>query len=116
MRLGYGATAIGRYPELIRAGVPVALGCDGGNCSNFFDMVRAMHLVATLYKDARRDVSLVPAEIMGRIYFALLEEIEARRFRVLEGRITVPARRKLAIAVRCWAGARRRAAAGAARA
>ena len=63
--------------------------------------------------DAR---SLVPAEIMGRIYFALLEEIEARRFRVLEGRITVPARRKLAIAVRCWAGARRRAAAGAARA
>ena len=63
LRLGYGATAIGRYPELIRAGVPVALGCDGGNCSNFFDMVRAMHLVATLYKDARRDVSLVPAEM-----------------------------------------------------
>jgi 5-methylthioadenosine/S-adenosylhomocysteine deaminase len=47
---------------MIRAGVPVALGADGANCSNFFDMVRAMHLVATLYKDARRDVSHVPAE------------------------------------------------------
>ena len=37
--------------------------------------------------DAR---SLVPAEIMGRIYRALLEEIEARRFRVFDERITVP--------------------------
>jgi phytoene synthase len=53
--------------------------------------------------DAR---SLVPAEIMGRIYYALLEEIEARGFRVLEERVTLPARRKIAIAVRCWAGAR----------
>jgi len=61
--------------------------------------------------DAR---SLVPAEIMGRIYFALLEEIEARGFRVFGERITVPTRRKLAIALRCWAGARRRAAAWAA--
>jgi phytoene synthase len=53
--------------------------------------------------DAR---SLVPAEIMGRIYRALLEEIAAQRFRVFDGRITVPARRKVAIAVRCWAAAR----------
>jgi phytoene synthase len=53
--------------------------------------------------DAR---TLVPAEIMGRIYFALLEEIEARRFRVLEERIALPRRRKLAIALRCWASAR----------
>jgi phytoene synthase len=53
--------------------------------------------------DAR---SLVPAEIMGRIYHALLDEIEARRFRVFDGRVTLPARRKAAIALRCWAGAR----------
>jgi len=53
--------------------------------------------------DAR---SLVPAEIMGRIYHALLEEIEARRFQVFGERITVPAGRKVAIAVRCWAAAR----------
>jgi phytoene synthase len=53
--------------------------------------------------DAR---SLVPAEIMGRIYYALLDEIEARRFRVFDKRVTLPARRKAAIALRCWAGAR----------
>jgi phytoene synthase len=53
--------------------------------------------------DAR---SLVPAEIMGRIYLALLEEIEARGFPVLGERISVPAHRKIGIAVRCWAAAR----------
>jgi phytoene synthase len=53
--------------------------------------------------DAR---SLVPAEIMGRIYFALLEEIEARCFQVFGERITVPTARKVAIAFRCWAAAR----------
>ncbi|MBI2159177.1 MAG: presqualene diphosphate synthase HpnD [Candidatus Rokubacteria bacterium] len=50
--------------------------------------------------DAR---SLVAAEIMGRIYRALLEEIEARRFRVFDARITVPTAKKVAIALRCWA-------------
>jgi phytoene synthase len=53
--------------------------------------------------DAR---SLVAAEIMGRIYRALLDEIEARGFRVFEERVTVPTGRKLAIALRCWASAR----------
>lgn len=50
--------------------------------------------------------SLVPAEIMGRIYFALLQEIEARRFQVFGERVTVPASRKMAIALRCWLAAR----------
>ena len=49
--------------------------------------------------DAR---SLVPAEIMGRIYWALLEEIEARRFRVFDERVTLSAARKATIALRCW--------------
>jgi phytoene synthase len=53
--------------------------------------------------DAR---SLVPAEIMGRIYYALLGEIEARNFGVFDDRITLPTRRKVAIALRCWAAAR----------
>ena len=53
--------------------------------------------------DAR---SLVPAEIMGRIYRALLDEIEVRRFAVFGERVTVPASRKVAIALRCWAAAR----------
>jgi 15-cis-phytoene synthase len=55
--------------------------------------------------DAR---SLIAAQIMGGIYRALLEEIEARRFAVFGPRITVPARRKVAIALRCWATARLR--------
>jgi len=50
--------------------------------------------------DAR---SLLAAAIMGRIYFALLREIEARQFRVLGDRIALPAHRKVAIALRCWA-------------
>jgi len=53
--------------------------------------------------DAR---SLVAAEIMGRIYHALLREIEDRRFPVLDERVTLPARRKIAIALRCWTRAR----------
>jgi phytoene synthase len=53
--------------------------------------------------DAR---SLVAAEIMGSIYHALLGRIEAERFRVLDRRLAVPTRRKVAIAVRCWAAAR----------
>jgi len=43
---------------------------------------------------------------MARIYLALLGEIEARRFRVFDERITVPVARKLAIALRCWIAAR----------
>ncbi len=54
-------------------------------------------------RDAR---SLVAAEIMGRIYYALLCEIEARRFRVFGERIGLPTHRKVAIALRCWAAAR----------
>jgi phytoene synthase len=61
--------------------------------------------------DAR---SLIAAEIMGGIYHALLEEIEARRFQVFGERITLPARRKVAIALRCWAAARLRRDRGAA--
>jgi 15-cis-phytoene synthase len=62
---------------------------------------------ATAYPlaDAR---SLIAAQIMGGIYRALLDEIEARRFAVLGERITLPARRKVAIALRCWASARLR--------
>ncbi|HET7341224.1 MAG TPA: presqualene diphosphate synthase HpnD [Methylomirabilota bacterium] len=54
--------------------------------------------------DAR---SLVAAEIMGRIYHALLDEIERCRFQVFGERVTVPARRKVAIALRTWLAARR---------
>ena len=53
--------------------------------------------------DARR---LFAAEIMGRTYFALLQAIEARRFDVFGERVTVPTRRRIAIALACWARSR----------
>lgn len=53
--------------------------------------------------DAR---SLFAAEIMGRTYFALLRALEARRFQVFGGRVTVSTGRKLLIALDCWIRAR----------
>jgi phytoene synthase len=53
--------------------------------------------------DARR---LFAAEIMGRTYWALLRAIEARRFDVFGHRVTLPAPRRVAIALRCWLGSR----------
>jgi len=50
--------------------------------------------------------SLFAAEIMGRTYFALLETIERRRFRVFGGRVSVPTPRKLGIALSCWVQSR----------
>jgi phytoene synthase len=59
-------------------------------------------------RDARR---LVAAEIMGRIYFELLQAMEAREFRVFGERVTLPVSRKFAIAFSCWARARLKGAA-----
>jgi cytosine/adenosine deaminase-related metal-dependent hydrolase len=62
MRGGYGASAIGRFPEMLAQGVNITVGTDGNNDSNFHDMMRATHLVAGLHKDARQDTSLFTAE------------------------------------------------------
>ena len=42
--------------------MPVGLGCDSGNSSNFLDGVRMMNAAALGFKDGRRDVASVPAE------------------------------------------------------
>ena len=52
----------GRLPELLKAGVDVALGTDSANSSNYLDMVRAMNAAAVVYKDARRDPAQITAE------------------------------------------------------
>ena len=57
-----GLAAHGRFPEMVDAGVCVSLGGDSGNGSNHLDMLRLMYLAATLYKDARLDVGVLPAE------------------------------------------------------
>lgn len=62
LRLAKGTTKMGKFPEMVAAGVTVALGCDGANSSNHKDMVRAMYLAATLPRDARVDPKAMTAE------------------------------------------------------
>jgi|RhiMetdeSRZDD1v2_1073273.scaffolds.fasta_scaffold56037_1 5-methylthioadenosine/S-adenosylhomocysteine deaminase len=61
-RLAYGASRMGRFPEMLAAGVTVALGTDGVNSSDNQDLFKAMQIAAGLFKDAREDPTLVPAE------------------------------------------------------
>jgi cytosine/adenosine deaminase-related metal-dependent hydrolase len=62
LKVAYGVTQVGRFPEMVKVGVNVAIGTDGNNASNYSDMMRATYLVAGLFKDARRDPTLFPAE------------------------------------------------------
>jgi cytosine/adenosine deaminase-related metal-dependent hydrolase len=62
LKVAYGVTQIGRMPEMVEAGVNVAIGIDGNNASNYGDLMRATYLVAGLFKDARRDPNMFPAE------------------------------------------------------
>ncbi len=59
---GAGMTREGMLPELLQQGVKVGLGTDAGNNSNLLEPMRSMYLAAVLYKDARQDVGMVPAE------------------------------------------------------
>jgi 5-methylthioadenosine/S-adenosylhomocysteine deaminase len=52
---GTGTVAHGVFPELIEAGVTVALGTDAAAISRFLDMVRVMYIAACAHKDARMD-------------------------------------------------------------
>jgi cytosine/adenosine deaminase-related metal-dependent hydrolase len=62
LKIVYGLAKAGKFPEMLKAGVNVALGTDAGDCANFMDMVRAMYLAALLFKDSRFDPSLMGAE------------------------------------------------------
>ena len=59
---GNGVAHEGMLPELLEAGATVGLGTDAGNNSNLLETMRSMYLAAVLYKDARRDVGMIPAE------------------------------------------------------
>lgn len=61
MKGAYGATAVGKFPEMAAAGVNLQLGTDGNNNGNAADLMRAMFVTAGLFKDSRRDTSLFPA-------------------------------------------------------
>ncbi len=62
LKVSYGVTQIGKFPEMAAAGINVAIGTDGNNASNYHDLMRATYLVAGLFKDARRDPTIFPAE------------------------------------------------------
>jgi cytosine/adenosine deaminase-related metal-dependent hydrolase len=62
LKVAYGVTQIGKMPEMLAAGVNLCVGTDGNNASNYSDLMRASYLVAGIFKDARHDPSLFPAE------------------------------------------------------
>lgn len=63
LKLSYGITQAGKFPEMLEAGVNVAIGTDAGDCINYMDIVRAMYLAAVLYKDIRADARVMGAEV-----------------------------------------------------
>jgi cytosine/adenosine deaminase-related metal-dependent hydrolase len=85
----------GRFPEMLDAGVCVSLGGDSGNGSNHFDMLRLMYLVATLYKDSRLDVGVIPAE--RALEMATLGGAEALRLEHEIGSVAVGKRADLVL-------------------
>ena len=62
LKVSYGVTQVGKFPEMVQAGINVSIGTDGNNASNYSDLMRATYLVAGLFKDARTDPQMFPAE------------------------------------------------------
>ena len=63
LKVSYGVTQVGKFPEMVQSGVNVSIGTDGNNASNYSDLMRATYLVAGLFKDARTDPQMFPAEM-----------------------------------------------------
>lgn len=61
LKLAKGATAIGKYPEMLEAGVTVGVGTDGVSAAGNMNLMRQMYLAAGLFKDARLDAGQVGA-------------------------------------------------------
>ena len=61
LKLGKGAANIGKYPEMMAAGVTVGVGTDGVSASGNLNLMRQMYVVAGLFKDARLDADMVGA-------------------------------------------------------
>lgn len=75
LKLAKGATCIGKYPEMLDAGVKVGLGTDGVSAAGNMNLMRQLYLVAGLFKDARLDADLIGARKALRM--ATIEGAEA---------------------------------------
>ena len=60
LRRGKGAIRVGRFPELVEAGVPVALGSDGMGGKR--DLARQMHLAIGVHREVRDQYPVFTAE------------------------------------------------------
>jgi 15-cis-phytoene synthase len=78
------------------------MGFAGGRARQYFHQAHQL-----LTEEDQR--SLLAAEIMGAIYYRLLETIEAQRYQVFDRIITLPTSRKLWIALSIWVRSSRRA-------
>lgn len=61
-KIAKGACSIGKYPEMIDAGVTVGLGTDGVSASGNLNLMRQMYAVAGMFKDSRMDPTLIGAK------------------------------------------------------
>ncbi len=82
MKQATGITKVGKLPELLERGISVGLGTDAPNNSNLMETMRAMYLIAVIYKDGRQDMSMIPPEtalelatIGGASAFGLADDI-----------------------------------------
>ncbi|MDG2475303.1 MAG: amidohydrolase family protein [Paracoccaceae bacterium] len=60
-KLGKGATSIGKYPQMVEAGVTVGLGTDGVSAAGNLNLMRQMFLVAGMFKDSHLDPTVFDA-------------------------------------------------------
>lgn len=58
LKLGSGVAPI---PDMLAAGVNIALGTDGAPCNNTYDMFREMHLASVLHGGVREQAGLITA-------------------------------------------------------
>jgi cytosine/adenosine deaminase-related metal-dependent hydrolase len=56
------ASGFAKIPQMLNAGVPVSLGCDGGPSNNTYDMIRETRMAALIHKSYANDPLVVTAE------------------------------------------------------
>lgn len=61
-RVAMGVSRVGHFPEMVNAGINVALGSDSGNYSDFLDVGRQAYLAATIHREARGAMPTITAE------------------------------------------------------